>query len=76
MTEMIRKELSDFAGGPVVNSPPANAGRRFDPWFRKSPRAGEQLSPRATAILLSLCSRGCALQLEKALVRQQRPNAA
>ena len=67
MTEMIRKELLDFAGGPVVNGPPANAGHTD-----LTPGSGRSHAPQ----LLSLCSRVCALQLEKALLHQQRPNAA
>ena len=31
----LKKKMRDFPGGPVVRNPPANAGDRFDPWFRK-----------------------------------------
>ena len=51
----------DLPGGPVVETPPANAGTRFNPWSGKTPQAAGQLSPR--------------VQQEKARVRQQRPSA-
>ena len=41
--------MTDFPGGAVVKSPPANAGDTgFDPWSRKIPHAVEQLRPCAT----------------------------
>ena len=56
-----RGSRADLPGGPVVETPPANAGTRLNPWSGKTPQASGQLSPR--------------VQREKARVRQQRPSA-
>ena len=65
----------DFPGGTVVKNPSASAGD-----MGSSPGPGRshmlQSNYARASQLLSLGSRACSPQLEKACVQQQRPNAA
>ena len=45
---LIRRDETDFPGGPVVETLPASAGDRGDPGSGETPRAAEPLSPRTT----------------------------
>ena len=77
--DTFRNLMEGFPSGSVVRNLPANAGDAgLIPWFRKIPRASEQLSPWATTIESELqnsgattaepmCPRVCAPQQEKPL---------
>ena len=82
--------LLDFPGGPVVKSPPANAGDvGSSPGLGRPhmPRGMKPVSPRARtqqkekprqweACTLQLSSSPSSLQLEKSSLQQQRPSIA
>ena len=46
---LVRRDETEFPGGPVVETSPASEGDMGDPWPGKTPRAKEPLSPCTTA---------------------------
>ena len=57
-TERLNGAELAFPGGPVVKTPPANAGEhRFSPWSGKIPHTTEQLSPCTATTKPVLCNK-------------------
>ena len=54
----LKKMLLDFPSGIVDKNPPANAGDRFNLWFRMIPHATEQIRLGTTAVEAVLWSPG------------------